>query len=52
MFQEHFVRHLFELVNCHSNFIIHGKGEGGFDTLVSKIENIVVLLVYPNSWKL
>jgi len=52
MFQENFVRHLFEHVNCHANFVIHGKGEGGFVTLVSKIESIVVLLEYSDRWKL
>jgi hypothetical protein len=52
MFQEKFFRPLFECVNCHVNFVIHGKGEGGFDTLVNNIENIVVSLEYPDSWKL
>jgi len=51
MFQENFVRPLFECVNCHVNFVIHGREEGGFDTLFNNIENIVFLLEYPDSWK-
>jgi len=50
-FQEGFVRPLVECVNYRVNFVIHGKVEWAFDTLVNNIEN-VVLLEYPDCWKL